>query len=291
MTSNKVKQTTMILSFHPCFTADHQIILGDRPLHEEDRQRIRGAHAVILPQGRADGVFHECQNSGTPVFPNYEMRRTYPGKVGQSRLFQVFQLPCPRTFRWESVNLFKKTPKAPHEFPFVVKDDKSHEAGGVFVVKDSESLGAALGFLALKEGVNNNGFVTQNFIPSGGNVLRAVIMGNQILTYWKRPAKPGQVITTISKGARIDHDWQPELQEKGRRQAQFLAKHTGINLAAVDFVFPLSEESPEPLFLEINYYFGRRGLGGMDAYYRLLFRAIQDWLKGIGLSPEAVELV
>jgi ribosomal protein S6--L-glutamate ligase len=116
-------------------------------------------------------------------------------------------------------------------------------------------------------------------------------MGNQILTYWKRPAKPGQIITTISKGARIDHDWQPELQEKGRHQARILAKRTGINLAAVDFVFPLSEESPEPLFLEINYYFGRRGLGGMDAYYRLLFRAIQDWLKGIGLSHEAVELV
>jgi len=74
-------------------------------------------------------------------------------------------------------------------------------------------------------------------------------------------------------------------------QAQALARRTGINLAAVDFVFPLSKEDPTPLFLEINYYFGRRGLGGMDAYYRLLFRAIQEWLKGMGLNPETVELV
>ena len=29
----------------------------------------------------------------------------------------------------------------------------------------------------------------------------------------------------------------------------------------------------------------------MDAYYRLLFSAIRDWLKGIGLDPETVELV
>jgi len=29
----------------------------------------------------------------------------------------------------------------------------------------------------------------------------------------------------------------------------------------------------------------------MDAYYRLLFRAVQDWIKGIGLNPETVELV
>ena len=226
-----------------------------------------------------------------PCFPTMKCARHIPARWDQSRLFQAFQLPHPRTFRWDGVDAFKKVPKPPHEFPFVVKDDRSHEAEGVFVVKNSESLKAALGFLALKEGVENKGFVTQHFIPSGGNVLRAVIMGNQILTYWKRPAKPGQVITTISKGALIDHEWQPELQEKGKNQARVLAKRTGINLAAVDFVFPLSEAAPEPLFLEINYYFGRRGLGGMDAYYRLLFRAIQDWIKGIGLNPEIVELV
>jgi len=161
----------------------------------------------------------------------------------------------------------------------------------VFVVTGPKSLKVALDVLALKEGGENNGFVTQDFVPSGGNVLRAVIMGQQILTYWKRPVKPGQVITTISRGARIDHEWRPGLQEKGRAQAQVLARRTGINLAAVDFVFPLSKEDPGPLFLEINYYFGRRGLGGMDAYYRLLFRAIQDWLKGMGLNPETVELV
>jgi ribosomal protein S6--L-glutamate ligase len=281
----------MILSFHPCFTADHQIILGSRSLNEDDRRLIHSAHAVILPQGRVDGVFHECQNARAPMFPNYEMRQVYPGKVGQSRLFQAFQLPHPRTFRWERVDALKKMPKPPHEFPFVVKDDRSHEAQGVFVVKNSESLEIALGFLALKEGGENKGFVTQDFIPSGGNVLRAVIMGNQTLTYWKRPTSPGQIITTISKGALIDHDWKPELQEKGKNQARLLTKGTGINLAAVDFVFPLSEAAPEPLFLEINYYFGRRGLGGMDAYYRLLFTAIQDWLKGIGLDPETVELV
>jgi len=281
----------MILSFHPCFTADHQIILGDRPLNEADRQLIRGAQAVILPQGRFDRIFHECMAAGVPVFPDYGMRRAYPGKVGQSRLFEAFQLPHPRTFRWRSVDRFRKAARTPHEFPFVVKDDESHEAEGVFVVNDSKSLEEALGFLNLKEGVKNNGFITQAFVPSEGNVLRSVILGEQIVTYWKRPAKPGQVVTTISKGARIDHDWKPALREKGRAQARVLARRTGINLAAVDFVFDFSKNNSEPLFLEINYFFGRRGLGGMDAYYRMLFKAIQDWLRGKGLSAEVVELV
>jgi len=252
---------------------------------------IRGAHAVILPQGRPDRIFHECMAAGAPMFPNYEMRHAYPGKVGQSRLFQAFKLPHPRTFRWKTVALFKKEPRVPHPFPFVVKDDTSHEAEGVFVVTGSESLKAALDFMVLKEGAENKGFITQDFVPSGGNILRSVIMGQKIITYWKRPAKPGQVITTISKGARIDHDWKPAMQKKGEAQARVLAECTGINLAAVDFVFPLLEEDPEPRFLEINYFFGRRGLGGMDAYYRMFYRAVQDWLRKMGLPHETVELV
>ena len=286
----------MILSFHPCFTADCQIILGARSLNEEDLRLIRGANAVILPQGRMESLVNACSEAGTNMFPNYEMRQAHPGKVGQSHLFQKFRFPHPKTSRWKTVEAFKNAafgvagmPSC--SFPFVVKDNMSHEAEGVFMVKGPESLKVALDFMALKEAPGSKGFVTQDFVPSGGNVLRTVIMGRQIITYWKRPVEPGQVITTISKGALIDHEWRPELQEKGKAQAQELAKRTGINLAAVDFVFPLSEAVPSPLFLEINYYFGRRGLGGMDAYYRLLFRAIQDWLRTIGLNPKTVNLI
>ncbi len=285
----------MILSFHPCFTADYQIILGARALNDEDLRLIHRARAILLPQGRVENLVSACSEAGTNMFPDYKMRQAYPGKVGQSRLFQEYQLPHPRTFRWKTIEAFKNVvfgaAGMPHPYPFVVKDDVSHEAEGVFVVKGRESLKAALAAMALREEDGNKGFVTQDFVPSGGNVLRAVIMGNQVITYWKRPVEVGQVITTISKGARIDHEWRPELQEKGKAQAQALARDTGINLAAVDFVFPLSEEVPSPLFLEVNYYFGRRGLGGMDTYYQLLFRAIQDWLRGIGLDPNAVNLI
>ncbi|MCP4598916.1 hypothetical protein, partial [Neptuniibacter sp.] len=150
---------------------------------------------------------------------------------------------------------------------------------------------AALDFLTRREDSGLAGFVTQAYVPSGGNILRAVIIGKKVIAYWKRPEEPGQVITTISKGAIIDHQWRPDLQEKGRAAAQSLAAKTGIDLAAVDFVFPLSEKDPEPLFLEINYYFGRRGLGGSEKYYQLLYQAIRQWLEASGLDPEAVRLV
>ena len=122
-------------------------------------------------------------------------------------------------------------------------------------------------------------------------MLRTVIIGKRFTTYWKRPSRPGQIITTISHGAIIDHHWRQDLQEKGKKQAWALSKTTGINVAAVDFVFDLPDKDPEPLFLEINYYFGRRGLGGSEKYYNLLYQAIQDWLSEVGLNPSSVRLV
>jgi ribosomal protein S6--L-glutamate ligase len=158
-------------------------------------------------------------------------------------------------------------------------------------VEDALSLSEALEWLTLRENSGPKGFVTQDFIPSNGNALRAVIIGKRIITYWKRPGKPGGRITTIRGGAVIDHHWRQNLQEKGKAEAQVLSDETGINLAAVDFVFPLKELDPDPLFLEINYYFGRRGLGGTERYYKLLYQAIQEWLAEVGLDPKSIRLL
>ncbi|RLB33232.1 MAG: hypothetical protein DRH11_09495 [Deltaproteobacteria bacterium] len=286
----------MILSFHPCFEADEQIILGNRLPAEEELRLIGKAKAVILPQGRPVEQLHEaCLSSGALLFPDYRLRFKYPGKMGQSLLFRSLGLPYPETRRWltleELTNACDRFERLPHELPFMIKADRGHEAEGVYLVEDRDSLINALEQLAHKQGTGQSGFITQAYVPSNGNVLRAVIIGKRIITYWKRPALAGQVITSISKGAIIDHHWRPDLQEKGKRQAIELSKKTGVNLAAVDFVFPFGAEDPEPLFLEINYYFARRGLGGNERYYRLVFQAIQEWLAEKGLNPRRVRLV
>jgi ribosomal protein S6--L-glutamate ligase len=53
----------------------------------------------------------------------------------------------------------------------------------------------------------------------------------------------------------------------------------------------MAEDDPEPLFLEINYYFGRRGLGGSERYYSMVHQAIREWLSRAGLDPDAVSLL
>ena len=285
----------MILSFHPCFDTDIQVILADRRLDADDLELIGHAKAIILPQSYSSDLYAACFGHNALIFPNYDVRYRYHGKMGQSLLFRQFTCPHPETVQWKSVGAFKKAypgkKEFPHKLPFMIKDDRSHEAEGVYLVKNRLIMSEALEQLSVQEKCGQSGFITQEFVPSAGNVLRAVIIGKRVITYWKRPNEPGQLITTISRGAIIDPHWRPDLQEKGKVQAQALSRKTGINLAAIDLVFPLSEQDPEPLFLEINYYFGRRGLGGMEGYYNLLYQAIQDWLVAAGLDPKSVRLL
>jgi ribosomal protein S6--L-glutamate ligase len=285
----------MILSFHPCFDTDVQIILGDRRVDEDDRGLIKRAEAVLLPLGCSEELYEACRGCGGHVFPAYEKRFSYPGKTGQSLLFEDFGLPHPETLRWGSVGQFRDAYSGsgdlPHPFPFIIKDDRSHEAEGVFMIEGERSLERALGQLELRERSGTPGFITQVYVPAGGIALRAVILGKRIRSYWKRPQDEGQLITTISRNARIDHDWRPGLQEKGRAMAGRLAEKTGINLAAVDFVFDMVNENSGPFFLEINYFFGRRGLGGTERFYELLYEAVRQWLEESGLDPDRVSLV
>ncbi|MFC1869228.1 hypothetical protein ACFL0H_14010 [Thermodesulfobacteriota bacterium] len=283
----------MILSFHPCFVADHQIILGHRSISSEDFSLIKQADAIILPQSCSHELFLACKAPSKQLFPNYETRFKYPGKVGQSLLFKKVCCSHPETLKWNSVEDFRKACRDffPHDMPFLMKADEVHEADGVYFIEDIETMESSLVRLHNMERSGSMGFISQELIPTDGDVLRVVIIGRRTIAYWKRPEKPGQIITSISKGARIDRHWRNDLREKGETQALNLSAVAGINLAAMDFIFTLAEPDPRPLIIDINYYFGRRGLGGSLNYYALLFEAIKGWLLENGFDPESISPV
>jgi ribosomal protein S6--L-glutamate ligase len=285
----------MILSFHSCFLADTQVILGDGTLDAHDRHHIEAADAIILPQTCPLELYQACKKASALLFPNYEARFEYPGKIGQSRLFRDFGLPHPKTEQWPSVKAFrgKHSKGAPfsHEVPFVIKADKTHEAEGVHIIQDSATLESGLQAMERLEGSGLSGFVSQEWIETEGNVLRVVIMGRSLRSYWKRAEGAGEKVAAISRGAKIDENWRPDLQERGKTQARRLSAATGINLAAIDFVFPFSHPDPQPLFLEVNYAFGRQGLGGSRNFYLLLFAVLQEWLAEKGFDPGLVTLL
>lgn len=283
----------MIVSFHPCVSADRHVILGDRLPGSRERRLIASADAVILPQGRSEALYRLCRETSVPAFPNYEARLQYPGKIGQSRLFALLGLPHPRTLAWDSLaSYLRRYPDlaaAPHPWPFCIKTDHGHEASGIFLVQDAASLAEALDFLERLEWTGQKGFVTQEFVRAPAGTLRVVILGKRTRSYWKQA--PHGHIAALAAGGRVDVNAHPALQAVGRRWARVLSRRGGIDLAAVDMLFPAATQLPRPLFLEVNYYFGRRGLGGSLRYYGLLLEAIQEWLEERGLDPGAVSLL
>ena len=96
--------------------------------------------------------------------------------------------------------------------------------------------------------------------------------------------------TSLSKGARIDTTSDPTCRRRALSLTQKLCRRSGINLAGFDLIFDESgvHANPrEPLVLEVNYYFGRSGLGGSERYYRRLGAEIDRWLHSLGLATHA----
>jgi ribosomal protein S6--L-glutamate ligase len=112
-------------------------------------------------------------------------------------------------------------------------------------------------------------------------VLRVVVIGTCYQSYWRIQDDPDKFTTSLSTGARIDHEEDPDLREKAIHAVQTFCQKTSINLAGFDLLFSTKENPEVPLFLEINYFFGRRGLGGSERFYKLLEDAIKAWIDAL----------
>ncbi len=282
-----------ILSFHPCIEADINIILAKKEMRNFSLLRvIQEADVIILPQILPEWLYWRCKENTSLLFPNYDVRFRYPGKIGQARLFKDSGIISPKTYIWKSVDEFKKGKgRASLPIPFVIKADRYHEAEGVFIIESEKDLKDTLSWLEGLERSGNYGFVTQQFIPTRGYICRCIIIGKDIISFWKRPKYKDQLITSISKGAIIDRKWREDLQKNAIKMTERIAQLLNIQLAALDFAFDMEKNgSSTPMLLEINYYFGRRGIGGSDNYYRLLYKAIMEWLRDNDIRCSRVKL-
>ena len=63
-----------------------------------------------------------------------------------------------------------------------------------------------------------------------------------------------------------------------------LCEKTGINLAGVDLIFPENPGEADPKLLEINYFFGRTGIGGSKRFYALLRKEVKRWINDLKLA-------
>jgi ribosomal protein S6--L-glutamate ligase len=166
-----------------------------------------------------------------------------------------------------------KVPALP-KFPFVLKGAHGGEGTQVWLVESSIELEERLQTLLQFELQGSSGFVIQEYLPALERDLRVVVIGSQVVSYWR---KAQGFRHNIAQGGEVDAESDPELQAVGREKVKQFCQRSGINLAAFDLVFTSDEEAP--IFLEINYTFGRTGLGGSENFYNLLRDAVDQWLQ------------
>jgi ribosomal protein S6--L-glutamate ligase len=284
----------MIVSFHPLFEADTNIICAGREANREDLLAIKAAEAVILPQGCRQTLYEMARNYCEHIFPNYDVRFRYPGKIGQIQLFRETNTYHPKTKIFQTADSYRQqysrvSKQPPFKLPFVFKLDWGGEGDTVYLIHSLKTLQDILQQTEIFEHSGQTGFLFQEYIPNRNRTLRVVIIGRQLISYWRIQEAKSGFLANLSRGAIIDSDSEPDLQAKAVISIENFCKKTEINLAGFDIIYSSEKKRKTPLLLEINYFFGRRGLGGSDAYYRILQKKIRHWLKRLGLEYDTKE--
>ncbi len=274
----------MIVSFHPLFEADKNVICAGRDPDADDLAAIKAAEAVVLPQGCRQSLYEMASANCRHVFPNYKARFDFPGKIGQIKLFRKTGKAHPATELYASLDEIKMHyGEAPEDIscglPCVFKFDWGGEGETVYLVKSIDDLEDVLEKAAVFEKSGQSGFLLQQYIPTNGKTLRVIIIGRAMISYWRIQQSSDGFMSSVSRGAHIDSDSQPTLQKTASAFVNDFCAETGINLAGFDVIFSGEEKNSQPLLLEINYFFGRKGLGGSDAFYEILKKEINTWLS------------
>ncbi len=279
----------MILSFHPLISADRQIICAGRAPGSDERQAISSATAVILPQACRQDLYEMVRENCNLYFPNYDARFAYPGKIGQLLLFKKAGVPHPRTIAFSDTGAFHRQCRRipddlPFGFPCVFKFDWGGEGETVYPVDSGARLKEFLVTASAFERTGQGGFLLQEMIPAGNRSLRVAVIGRRCIPYWRVQPDRQNWCANLAHGGQIDFMADPELRASAVCAVRNFCRSTRIDLAGFDLLFSEGAASATPFFLEINYFFGRRGLGGSEAYYRILDQEVNGWLSRNGLE-------
>ena len=126
----------------------------------------------------------------------------------------------------------------------------SSQGLGVYLIKDQDDLSRYLA-------ANHPAYI-QEYLPLKRDIRVVVIGREPVITYWRVPA-PGQWLTNVARGGRVDFQDVPSdavnLAVEAARLANF--DDVGVDVA-------MGEDGP--VILEFNFKYGRKGarLIGMD---------------------------
>ncbi len=236
---------------------------------------VGGALGVILPVYLSPVRYRAITHHAKDWFPNLEPRFLYKGKCSQIELFRQSGVRHPESILFHSPSAMVEAVqwgRLSWEYPFVMKGDSGGGGVSVFPVHDHKDL--QRGCAKLKR---NEPALVQRWIQHGGRDLRVVVYGDRAFSYFR--VGDGSFYNNVCRGGRLDHRSHEAMQQRGRLAVLKLCGKASIHVAGFDLMFP--DEGP-PVFVEINFHFGRKGLGGTGQHRRHMGEAIQRWcaMKG-----------
>lgn len=224
----------------------------------EVRQAIRNSDLLCYPTPLYEDVF---QSLGRRVFPrNYY--RFMGNKIHQTNLFQLLEIPHPRTRLYYGRN---PTQYILRDFtlPFVAKNPVGSSQGlGVWMVRNIEELEEYLD--------DHCPAYIQEYLAIDKD-LRAVVIGGKVVHAYWRIGREGEFRHNVSRGARISYE---DIPPEALDFAEQVCLRCGFEEVGLD----LCRCNGKTYVLEANMVFGLEGFRrkGLD-----VFRILWDRVMGI----------
>ncbi len=226
------------------------ITLGVRPTFfdydQEERRLILTANIILFP---TINYAQYLSTMGKRIFPSLETHLYADDKIKQTNLFQMLNIPHPRTKiyyprHWCGIlNDF--------DFPFMGKIPRNSGRGrGVFLIRNTLELESYMRLSKIA--------YIQEYLPHDRDVRVVLVNYDPILAYWRRVA-PGNYRANLAQGAEMDFEGIPD-------EAVALAREAALRCGFDDVGLDLIHCHDRWHLIEANTKYGRRALAacGMD---------------------------
>jgi ribosomal protein S6--L-glutamate ligase len=224
----------------------------------EEAALIRNARKIYYP---TTFYAHLFDAMGKKTFPSYHTYKCVQDKIMQTALFELQELPHPRTRVFYGKRQ-KKNISDYFKFPFIAKIPRGSAMGrGVFLIHNQHDLEAYL--------EQTDAAYIQEYMPVDRD-MRIVIIGHRIVHAYWRVAAQNEFRTNVALGGTVCLD---PIPDKARQLALDTASACGWDDVGID----ICEYKDQLYVLEGNMKYGKEGFrkAGID-YVKLMESLIEN---------------